>query len=158
LALRHLAEERVDLELICPEPQFWYRPLAVVEPFGLGQVRGLDLSTFASRIGSALTLGSLTEVDVDARVALTSSGAAFPYDALLVATGARAVPAIPGALTFRGGADGHALKNVLGEVEGGAVRRIVFAVPGGVTWPLPLYELALMTATFAAERGLDPEL
>jgi sulfide:quinone oxidoreductase len=34
----------------------------------------------------------------------------------------------------------------------------VFAVPGGVTWPLPIYELALMTATFADERGLAADV
>ena len=32
---------------------------------------------------------------------------------------------------------------------------VVFAVPGGVTWPLPLYELALLTAEHLADRGPD---
>src|SRR5205823_2146711 len=41
---------------------------------------------------------------------------------------------------------------LLSEVETGSVRRLVFAAPGGVSWPLPLYELALQTATFLAER------
>ena len=36
LALRAIAEERVDIELVAPEPQFWYRPLAVAEPFAAG--------------------------------------------------------------------------------------------------------------------------
>ena len=35
---------------------------------------------------------------------------------------------------------------------------LVFAAPGGVTWPLPLYELALQTASFAAEHELDVDL
>ena len=34
IALRSLAEERVDIELFAPEPVFEYRPLAVAEPFG----------------------------------------------------------------------------------------------------------------------------
>ena len=33
LAMRALAEDRVSVELLAPEPQFWYRPLAVAEPF-----------------------------------------------------------------------------------------------------------------------------
>ena len=32
LALRALAEDRVSVELLAPETQFWYRPLAVTEP------------------------------------------------------------------------------------------------------------------------------
>jgi sulfide:quinone oxidoreductase len=34
LALRAAAGERVDIELVAPETSFWYRPLAVAEPFG----------------------------------------------------------------------------------------------------------------------------
>jgi len=30
LAVRHVAEDRVSVALIAPEPRFWYRPLAVV--------------------------------------------------------------------------------------------------------------------------------
>jgi sulfide:quinone oxidoreductase len=33
------------------------------------------------------------------------------------------------------------------------VRRIVFAAPAAVAWPLPIYELALLTAAHLAERG-----
>ena len=35
LALR-AADERLSVELLAPEPHFWYRPAAVAEPFGLG--------------------------------------------------------------------------------------------------------------------------
>ncbi len=43
IALRKLAEERVVIELLSAEPQFWYRPLAVAEPFDGRRVHGLDL-------------------------------------------------------------------------------------------------------------------
>lgn len=33
--------------------------------------------------------------------------------------------------------------------------RVAFVVPWGAVWSLPIYELALMTATYLAERGLD---
>ena len=33
VALRALAEDRVTLQLVAPEREFTYRPLAVVEPF-----------------------------------------------------------------------------------------------------------------------------
>jgi len=51
LALKRHAEERVSIELLAPEPQFWYRPLSVAEPFGLGHVHGLDLSGVADDCG-----------------------------------------------------------------------------------------------------------
>ena len=37
--------------------------------------------------------------------------------------------------------------------------RVAFAAPAGATWPLPLYELALLTAAALRERGVpDPDL
>jgi len=35
------------------------------------------------------------------------------------------------------------------------VERLVFAVPAGASWPLPLYELALLTAAHAREHDRD---
>jgi sulfide:quinone oxidoreductase len=150
LALRRLAEERVWVELVAPEPRFWYRPLAVVERFGRGSLHGLDLATLADECGALFTVDELTAVDVDTHVARTKSGAELPYDALLVATGARPVAAIPGGTTFRGPADVEAYSALLAA----SPRRLVFAVPGGVTWPLPLYELALQTATTVPDTEL----
>jgi sulfide:quinone oxidoreductase len=144
LALRRLAEGLVSVELLSAEPQFWYRPLAVAEPFGLGNVHGLDLGTVADECGAALILDSLSAVDDDAHVATTSSGSRLEYDALLIAVGASPVAAVPGAFTFRGPADTDVFQRFLSEVAAG--ERIGFTVPGSVAWPLPLYELALQTA------------
>ncbi|HYZ79010.1 MAG TPA: FAD/NAD(P)-binding oxidoreductase [Gaiellaceae bacterium] len=143
LALRHLAEERVSVTIVAPEPRFWYRPLAVVEPFGGGRLHGVDLAELADECGALFEVDALATVDAEAHVAHTTSGAEFEYDALLVATGAKPVAAVPGAFTFRGPADVEAFSTPLAAVE----RRLVFAVPGGVAWPLPLYELALQTAS-----------
>ena len=155
LALRHLAEERVEVELLSPEPHFWYRPLSVLEPFGAGNVHGLELVSLARDCRAHVTLGALAAVDADARVARTVAGAELDYDALLVAVGARPVAAVEGALTFRGLAETTAFSALLGELERGSAQRLAFAVPGGVTWPLPLYELALETAAFLAKRKVS---
>jgi sulfide:quinone oxidoreductase len=152
LALRRLAEGRVSVELLSAEPQFWYRPLAVAEPFGLGEVHGLDLGRVADECGATLVLDSLSGVDDDAHVATTSSGGRLEYDALLIAVGARPVAAVPGAFTFRGPADTDAFQRLLAEVMAG--ERIAFTVPGSVAWPLPLYELALQTAVHFQQLGL----
>lgn len=56
---RALAEERVRVELLAPEPHFWYRPLAVAEPFELGEVRRFELSKLAADAGATFTPGEL---------------------------------------------------------------------------------------------------
>jgi sulfide:quinone oxidoreductase len=146
LALRELAGDLVDIELLAPEPAFWYKPLAVAEPFGAGQARHFELAGIAEAAEATFTLGQLTSVDDDARIARTSHGAEIRYDALVVACGVLSRPAIAGALTFRGPADSDAFRRLLDDAETGGIRSIAFALPDASAWPLPLYELALLTA------------
>jgi sulfide:quinone oxidoreductase len=147
LTLRELGEGRVRVELLAPEPSFWYRPVAVAEPFGLGEVRHFDLGQLADAVGAVLTLGALEAVDVDRREARSSAGTTLSYDALLVAAGAVPTAAVSGALTFRGPADTEPMRELLDEIEQGDVKHVTFAVPWGATWALPAYELALMSAS-----------
>ena len=154
LALRELGEGRVSVEMLAPEPEFWYRPLAVAEPFDLGEVRHFDLSELAAAAGANFLPGALAGVDVGGRVVRTSAGGAVPYDILVVACGADPALAVPGALTFRGPADTQRIRGLLDEIVAGQVARVAFAVPWGAVWSLPLYELALMTAAYIDERGL----
>ena len=44
------------------------------------------------------------------------------------------------------------------DLEDGYVRRIAFVVPPGASWPVPLYELALMTAERAYDMCATAEL
>jgi sulfide:quinone oxidoreductase len=147
LALRALAEERVDIELLAAESHFWYRPLAVVEPFELGRAETFELAGIASALGARLTLGSLASVDTARQLACTAAGAELSYDALVLALGARPEPALGDGLTFRGPADSDRLRELLEEADGEGSGRFVFAVPGEAAWPLPAYELALLTAS-----------
>jgi sulfide:quinone oxidoreductase len=155
LALRALAEDRVSVELLAPEPQFWYRPLAVAEPFDLGEVRQFELSELAAAAGATFSPGALTGVDAGSRLAQTSAGSAVPYDVLLVACGAVPTPAVPGALTFRGPADTEKIRQLLGEIVAGQVGRVAFVVPWGAVWSLPIYELALMTAAHLDDQHVE---
>jgi sulfide:quinone oxidoreductase len=153
LALRELAADRVSVELLAPEPRFWYRPLAVAEPFQLGDVVHHELDSLTLAIGASFTPGALTGIDEWRHVAYTSTNTEIPYDRLLVACGA--VPTlVPGALTFRGPADTAAVESLLAEVARGEVRSIAFVIPWGAVWSLPAYELALLTALYVHEKGI----
>ncbi len=153
LTLRDVGERRARIELLAPEPLLWYRPVSVAEPFGLGAVRRFDLGVVAEHVGGVLTSGALASVNLDRRLARTSAGATIPYDALLVASGARPTEAVRGALTFRGPADTGRLRRLLEELATDVARRVAFAVPRGAAWPLPAYELALMTARHLQRAG-----
>lgn len=158
LALRDLAEERVEVEVLAPEREFSYRPLAVAEPFETAEPHRFELAGLLAEQAVAHVEDALAAVDPVRGIARTASGRSRPYDALVVACGARPHEALPGALTFRGGEDREAFRALLGELAAGSVRRVVFAVPAGKAWPLPLYELALMTRAYAAAHGADAEL
>ena len=154
LALRALAGDRVSVELLAPEPQFWYRPLAVAEPFDLGEASQFELSELAAAAGATFSPGALTGVEVVNRLVQTSAGSSIEYDALLVACGAVPTPAVAGALTFRGPADSERFRQLLTEIVEGGVGRLAFVVPWGAVWSLPIYELALLTAAYLAEHDL----
>jgi sulfide:quinone oxidoreductase len=153
LALRKLAEERVTVELVAPEDQFTYRPLAVAEPFRAGEVRRFPLEPLVEAAGGRLRQGVVVSVDPVRHIVSTGEGDTLSYDVLLLALGARPLEAVPGALTFRGPEDEPALVALLDEALSGAVRRLAFAVPGGAAWPLPLYELALLTSSYLTDHG-----
>jgi sulfide:quinone oxidoreductase len=153
LALRALAEERVSVEVVAPEADFTYRPLAVAEPFRVAEMERFPLERLVREAGAEFRRGAVVEVDAAPRIARTSQGEELAYDVLLLALGARAEEAVPNALTFRGPEDGPALAAMLEEALNGELRRLAFALPAGVAWPLPLYELALLTGTYLTDAG-----
>ena len=154
LALQESAADRVAVELLAPDPHFWYRPVSVAAPFELGTVTHFELAGLARKIGASVTLGALTGIDEWRHVAYTSKNTQIPYEMLLVACGALPFPAVPGALTFRGPADIELIEHLLEEIVSGEVRSVAFVIPWGAVWSLPAYELALLTATHLRERGV----
>ena len=154
VALRTLAGELVEVELLSPDTDFLYRPMAVAEPFGVGEVQRFDLASLARGCGATHSLGTLVAVEAEDRRVRTSRNSTFSYDSLLIAIGARAREAVRGALTFRGDPDIRLVSALLDDLERGHVTKVVFAVPGGVTWSLPLYELALLTADHLARKAV----
>jgi sulfide:quinone oxidoreductase len=155
LALRELAGEQVEVELHTPQRVFAYRPLLVGKPFGTGKVIEFDLDDLARRAGAAFYRDSVVAVEPDRRRILTHEGEEVPYDYLLLCPGVEPRSVIPGAETFWGSGDEGAVVRVIGRLRGGELRRVVFAIPGAVTWSLPIYELALMAAAGLAEAGVE---
>ncbi len=158
LALRDLAGD-LPIELIAPATHADYRPLAVLEPFALGEMPAFDLADFASQHRAALRRDTLVAVQQAEHTIVTGRGDRLPYELLIVAAGAQAVEAIPGALTFRGHVDQRRVGLLVEEYAMRELRRLVFAIPQGEAWTLPAYELALMThASLAARAVSDCEL
>src|SRR5215207_4698121 len=85
LALKALAEERVDIEVLAPETDFVYRPLAVAEPFGKGEVRSFPVGRLVELAGARLTPGALESVDLGRRRARTADSRELPWDVLVLA-------------------------------------------------------------------------
>jgi sulfide:quinone oxidoreductase len=154
LALRALAEERVEIDLISPQDEFVYRPLSVLEPFG-GVTPRFDLGEMIADQGARHRIDAVAEVDRERGRLRTRGGADLAYDVLLVATGTRVSEAIPGALTFGSDVSGESFRVLIEEMRRGLVSDVVFALPGGTSWALPLYELALNAAADLEEQGVE---
>ena len=77
LALRALAEERVAITLVAPESDFTYRPLAVAEPFRVGEVRRFPLRPLVEAAGAVLQRGRVAAVDPDRHVLVTDERKAW---------------------------------------------------------------------------------
>jgi len=155
LALHDLAAGRVALTLLTPERRFTYRPMAVAVPFGRGRMQRHDLLDFARHVGAELVRGELAEVDVNGSAALTADGRRIPFDSLLVAVGAGSAPALSRVRTWTPELDAEVFGGLLADLEEGYAKRVAFVVPSGTAWPLPAYELALMTAWDARDMGQD---
>jgi sulfide:quinone oxidoreductase len=158
LALRDRAGDRVHIRLLAPDEELEYRPLSVADPFSIAITRRYPLAAIADDIGAERVVDRLTAVDPGARVVWTEDGLELGYDALLLALGASAEPALRHGITFWGPGDAEAVRGLVQDVEGGYSRRVAFVVPSGTTWSLPLYELALLTAARAYESDLAPTL
>jgi sulfide:quinone oxidoreductase len=158
LALRALAPERVRVTLISASPVLAYKPAATTESFDETPPRTYDLQAVAADAGASFRLDRLEAVASHDHSVRLESFAFLDYDALVLAVGARPTRSIPGALTFRDQREVQHIRHLAGELRAGKLHRIVFAVPQGCSWPLPLYELALLTATHLQEHGTAGEV
>src|SRR5712691_8698327 len=109
LALEALADGLVTVELVAPETDFTYRPLAVAEPFRVGEMRRFPLERLVHAAGAELRQGTVASVDADEKTVMLEGRAELAYDALVLALGARPRAVVSGALTLRGPEDRAAM-------------------------------------------------
>jgi sulfide:quinone oxidoreductase len=155
LALRDLGGERFDVTLLAPNAEFVYRPMTVREPFAYSRAERSPIAEIAADIGVRLVVDSFSSIDAPRRIAHTESGAQLAYDAIVLALGARPDERFPAAVTLNDVTLDERMGGLLEDVDGGYVHRVAFVIPARVAWPLPIYELALMTARRAYEMGVD---
>jgi sulfide:quinone oxidoreductase len=153
LALRALLQVGVELHLVAPNRQFVYQPLAVAAAFDLAETHLFELAELCGEQGARLHEDALESVDTHARRVQLASGEELSYDALVVAVGAWRADWLEGALHFGGAADVKALRAVLERLVSGSEQRLCFVNPVGLGWTLPLYELALLSASHLADAG-----
>jgi sulfide:quinone oxidoreductase len=158
LALHELAPEAA-IELLAPAPELVHRPSSVTTPFGGHTAARIDLRDVASELGMRLRRDALAAVDPATNRVITRDGDSVPYAELVVATGARLQEAVPGALLFRGPISAGSVEQAVARVAADPARRLAFVAPPGVSWPLPLYELALLSAFTLRNRGVsEPDI
>ena len=101
-ALRSLAGLRPRITVLTPTRELPPRPDAVAAPFGFGMPNALPFDTIQRRAPFDLHAGTLAQVRPQERVVVDDAGKELGYDALLLAIGAKPLPAVPGAIR-RGG-------------------------------------------------------
>ena len=158
LALRALAQDRISLSFVAPGPVLHYQPAATVEAFGPQPVLAYSWTEIADDLHAHYQLGRVEAVAPDEKFVRLASGPRLDYDVLILCIGARALAGIAGARTFRDQRDLSAFAALLAELADGQLTRLVFAVPPGSSWPLPLYELALSSAAHAQRAGVAAEI
>src|SRR5688500_6379958 len=145
LRLRRLLGSSADIDVVAPNDELVMRPLAVRQPFAFAPPSRDELGRILADNDASWLKDTLASVDREAQVAHTDGGESLRYDALLIAAGGRQVEAFEHVTTFRDTEADETYQGVVQDVEGGYSKSIAFLLPDGPVWPLPLYELALMT-------------
>lgn len=152
LVLEDLAAGALEVELCDAQREFVHRPFAMGEPYGAARAFRYDLGRLCEHCGADLRSSEIVSVDAQRRRAVDREGERLAYDHLIVATGARMLWAVPGAVTFLGTDEGQ-ISEVIRALRAGQLEHLVFTMSAGYSWALPLYELALFAVTEVERLG-----
>jgi sulfide:quinone oxidoreductase len=151
IALYETSPRRMALTLVSASDTFTYRPSALGEPFGLGSTLRYPLSEVCVDHAARFVHARVQRVRADDHEVDLDDGTALPYDLLVVAVGARTVPAFERCTTFDPAASPADFEALLEDVTGGSATSVAVIVPASVSWTLPAYELALLTTQHRRE-------
>jgi sulfide:quinone oxidoreductase len=155
VALHALAGDRVSTTLLSPGRDFCVRAMTVGQPFLLPGPRRYPIDDICADHHARHLTAALATVDAEHRLVHTDEGQTLTYDSLLVSVGARVGRAFPGTTMFAGEHDLETIHGIMLDVEQGYARSVVFLVPPGTSWALPVYEFAVMLAEHASGMCMD---
>jgi sulfide:quinone oxidoreductase len=153
--LRELAGDRVALTLAAPADEFVYRPVTIAQPYSVRDRRSVALARAAEEVDATFLAATVQTVDSKGKTVLTSSGERMAYDALVLAVGAQAVPALEHVMTWDDRSDSEVLGGLLRDSEEGYLEQLAVVIPPGPGWPLRGYELALLITLRAYDASVD---
>lgn len=149
LALSADARSLLDMTVVADADDFLYRSLQVGEPFGLGHPHRYPLAELVDDVGACFVRARVTGVRPEQHELVLEHRDPIGYDALLLALGARSVPAFDHGTVF----EPESYDELLRDVRDNLADDVTVVVPDGVLWSLPAYELALMTAAWGHAGG-----
>jgi sulfide:quinone oxidoreductase len=155
LALADLASELTAVSVLAPNTEFVYRPMTVREPFALPAARRYPTAPIVGDAGAELIADELAWVEPARSVVHTAGGQQIGYDVLVLALGAHIRARYAHAITIDDRALDEPLHGLIQDIEGGYVNSLAFVAPARMAWPLPLYEIALMTAGRAYDMNVE---
>jgi len=155
LAIHHLAADKIDLTILAPNEKFLYRPMTVQEPLAMAEAETILLADFAADVEAHLIVEEMDWLDRDKQTVHATGDLEIPYDALILALGAKAHPRYNHALTIDDHNMDETFHGLVQDVEEGYAKSLAFVAPPCRSWPLPLYELALMISERAKDMSED---
>ena len=156
LALADLAPDDTELSLVASDPDFVYKPLTVEESFTRQPAESHELAPALAELGIDFVLGTVSGVDPDERTLTLARRSVLPYDLLVVCVGGRATDAYQGVQTLAtlwGNRGDLPIDELINRAAASSSQTLALIVPPATSWPLPLYELALLIRRRSEELG-----
>lgn len=154
LALADLAGDLAEITLVAPEPEFFYKPLTVEEPFTMQPAERHDLAPALEELGVGFAEDAVSEVVSDAHLVRLASGSDLAYDFLVVCVGGRARLAFDHVETFWSNRSDLPVNDLIRRAAESDDAAISLVVPPATSWSLPLYEIALQLRSRSEELRL----
>jgi len=161
--LRMKLKDRANITMVSDKDHFLYKPNTIYIPFGLDPSKlMIPLDRPTSRKDIEFVQAKAQEIDPITKT-VKVAGNSFPYDFLILATGAgMRAEEVPGlteyAQTIWTPKDmlrlGRSLNDIVEEAKTGRLKRILFLVPPNNKCSGPLYEMVFMTETWLRRQGI----